>query len=60
MYFNTVIAEQVLPVQLGCLDVAEPVGVVGGEEEDVRRDEAVVLHPNDITHLKMKLNRFLI
>ena len=40
-----------LPVELGGLDVAEPVGAGGGEEEDVGRDELVALHPDHVANL---------
>ena len=40
-----------LPVQLGRLDVDQTVGVEGGEQQDVRGDEAVVLHADDVPDL---------
>lgn len=46
-----------VPVEFGCFDVAEPVRVAGGEEEDVGGDELVVLHPDDISHLKHKCEK---
>ena len=41
-----------LPVQLCRLDVAEPVWVVRGQQENVRRNELVVLHSDDVADLR--------
>ncbi len=44
--------DKLIPVQFRRLNVAEPVGVVGRKQEDVRGDELVVLHADDISHLQ--------
>ncbi len=45
-----------LPIQLRCFDVAEAVGIVWREQKDVGCDELVVLHPDDVTDLKIEDN----
>jgi len=41
----------ILPIQFCRFYVAETVGIVGAQQEDVRGDELVVLHPNDVAYL---------
>lgn len=42
------------PVQLSSFDKAEAVGFAGGQQEDVRGDELVVLHPDDVPDLHLR------
>ena len=50
--FSQPIICQLLPIKFRCFDVAEAVGVVWGQQEDVGRNELVVLHTDDVTDLK--------